>query len=710
MSFSKLNNTSNPTAQNSSVILSHMSQDLRTSVQNINISNPSTFLTQVNRIANTLYITLKALEIPKRSPVFIIIKLDTSGSMGSAITSSSSSSEFNSFTRLDIAIHSINTIMASLDSNDIMCIIEYNTNATVLVKPTEMSVLGKKVVKKALEQLEPNGTTNIYDALNLAYEHAKTDYRKDRKTIGILLTDGEPCCSSQYNTSASILEGVQKNLIDNVFDVFLTFGFGNEIDSFLLENIGNRLGNGNGMFGFIPDYTMLGTVIINLVSAAFATIPPSVDISITLTKNDKVYKKILVPVKMVLSGSSRQFIVDIGNEPKESIHVLYKNQSIINPLPSVITNELNVEIVFQKILTCLKELCQHSTPYDIRPVVFAQIHKLLDSVEHDRINKLTREFLSVDPQEAQVFKAFENINNWQTWGRHYMKAFLQSHNYNICYNFKDPSGLDYCYGLHSNIRTTFEEIFVNIPPPIGSMYTPPTNQYRNQLVPSTPQPVDMRNMYDASGGCYGGNTIIPNVNGAPLSITKVCIGDIIKNTDGGEFTVKALVITYANTLIEITNSCSVTPEHPIMIWTIDTIYWTWVYPHTLVDNVSVFKRDYPEGTKVYNLVLQKNIPSIQISLSHQGNSIQFDTGTNDHSFFGCTLAHNTHGPVIEHPLWGTDYFVELCKSLDCGWPYVDMSKIKIVRRDDGMAINLIKKPFVFNLENNTMYRKRTSSK
>ena len=111
MSFLKLNNTSNPTAQNSSVIQSHMSQDLQPSVQNINISNPSTFLTQVNRIANTLYITLKALEIPKRSPVFIIIKLDTSGSMGSAITSSSSSSEFNSFTRLDIAIHSINTIM-----------------------------------------------------------------------------------------------------------------------------------------------------------------------------------------------------------------------------------------------------------------------------------------------------------------------------------------------------------------------------------------------------------------------------------------------------------------------------------------------------------------------------------------------------------------------------------------------------------------------
>lgn len=189
-------------------------------------------------------------------PIHIIMIADTSGSMGE-ICDNSNVVEKIGFTRLDLVKHTMNTIVESLSSNDMIALVEFNSRAKALTNLVNLTDSNKSQLKKMISNLTANGGTNIWDALRVSFEISK----KNSSKIDILLfTDGE----SNENPPRGIIPTLKEYIQFNNLNVSIhTYGFGNNINSKLLYDISCEK---NGIFGFIPDSTMIGTVFINSLS------------------------------------------------------------------------------------------------------------------------------------------------------------------------------------------------------------------------------------------------------------------------------------------------------------------------------------------------------------------------------------------------------------------------------------------------------------
>lgn len=105
--------------------------------------------------------------------------VDTSGSMGSSavIKGEGKDLEETGLSVLDIVKHSVKTIIATLEDQDELAIVEFNSKATVLLPLTclhssldilnsvAMAARGKVTANKAVDALDADGSTNLWDGL-----------------------------------------------------------------------------------------------------------------------------------------------------------------------------------------------------------------------------------------------------------------------------------------------------------------------------------------------------------------------------------------------------------------------------------------------------------------------------------------------------------------------------------------------------------------
>jgi uncharacterized protein YegL len=191
-----------------------------------------------------------------RDPVSIIAILDVSGSMGENCDNVNST-EQTGLSRLDLVKHTISTIIGSLSSQDTIGILSFNNKAQIVNGFRPVTPDNKKFISEQVSALSAGGGTNIWDALRLSIELVKTK-KKEETTHILLFTDGE----SNDDPPRGIVETLKGVLaLNHDLDITInTYGFGNNINSKLLYEISEIK---NGVFGFIPDSTMIGTVFIN---------------------------------------------------------------------------------------------------------------------------------------------------------------------------------------------------------------------------------------------------------------------------------------------------------------------------------------------------------------------------------------------------------------------------------------------------------------
>src|SRR3989338_1989859 len=141
---------------------------------------------------------------------------------------------------------------------------------------TKMDQVGKKKAIEKLENLGPEGSTNVWDGLRLAMDStinnplcAKTN------TCLILFTDGEP----NINPPRGIVPTFEKYIKEHPLNSTIhSFGFGYSLDSELLKDIAM---NGSGAYSYIPDCSMVGTVFVNMMSNVLATCVRRADLIIS---------------------------------------------------------------------------------------------------------------------------------------------------------------------------------------------------------------------------------------------------------------------------------------------------------------------------------------------------------------------------------------------------------------------------------------------
>lgn len=180
--------------------------------------------------------------------------IDRSGSMGECIDTPGY--ERDGFNRLDLVKHAIRTIIHSLTPEYSLGIVSFSQNARMDLEPVVMNGVGKARSTQVMERIVHTSTTNIWDGIRMIMNR-HTD--GDTPTI-ILFTDGV----SNIDPPRGIVDTlIREMMLTKVTPTIYTIGFGYDIHSAILHQIASHTG---GLFGFIPDCTMIGSVFINILA------------------------------------------------------------------------------------------------------------------------------------------------------------------------------------------------------------------------------------------------------------------------------------------------------------------------------------------------------------------------------------------------------------------------------------------------------------
>ncbi len=172
----------------------------------------------------------KELTEEQRQDATLVFTIDVSGSMARE-------------DRLDLVKQSLRLLVDELGSNDKVAIVIYGDRGSVLLEATEARERGK--ILKAIDSLQPGGSTYVEDGLKLAYKLAVDEVEPNRITRVMVLSDG---VGNVGNTGhESILSQVQEYVDQGVTLTTVGFGMGNYND-ILMEQLAN---DGDGAYYYV---------------------------------------------------------------------------------------------------------------------------------------------------------------------------------------------------------------------------------------------------------------------------------------------------------------------------------------------------------------------------------------------------------------------------------------------------------------------------
>ena len=556
---------------------------------------------------NNNYITLKPIKYENiNKNCNIIFVIDVSGSMDIIASDKNENGECDDLTRLNLACHSIITIIESLTDNDEIGIISFNHMAHTNLKMTKMNENGKTIAKLVINNLNAGGTTNIYDGLKNSFELLKTITNDNNNSI-VLLTDGE--------SNADPPNGILQTLITTYNNIDLksfslnTFGFGYDINSILLKDIAN---NYNGIFGFIPDCSMVGTVFINFISNLLTTYLINIKMHINFSDNTKE----IINTGAILYDGRRDFIIENKNEIT-SIQLFYNNNIIDY---SLIKEDLNLDLdyksnkfrkdIIKTILSLINDPLISNDKIKNNEMIMNNLYTNINN-NNEEIQNYLKDYMN----DGQIKLALcHSIVYFKKWGKHYLLSLMCGYDRQMCINFKDNGVQNFITTPFTNIRDKIELIFCNIPPPQPKIIRATTTRISS-----------MEGYYRTDSGCFDGDGTVLIANNTYMKVKELKKGDKLLNHNNDECIIECIIKQNINSDVDVcsVNGMLISPYHPIFLFN------KWVFPATEFKIHKRFIESY------YNIVLESNdtiiINSIPvITLGHNLNTNEITK----HDYYG----------------------------------------------------------------------------
>ncbi len=590
----------------------------------------------------------------QRIPTTYICLIDVSGSMGSVCNISSAESD--GFSRLDLTKHSLNTIIQMLSESDELILIKFTTNATMIFSNMMNSYM-KSEAKRIVNSLEPENSTNIWDAINMGYSYAKRAKNSNIKMI--LLTDGESNMNPPKGilpTLSAYLANPSNNSVANI--ELTTFGFSSDIDSKLLYDISQMTKSG---FNFIPDASMVGTTFINNLANSLAT--TYVDYVVQpIDQTDQVNQTNLTAQTDIIE------FADLNPELKYEI-IRYHTYDELKKI-CLMTNHQNrnhndqmVEAykIFKEYLKLNLNLNQNPT----------QTNTLL--------NKLFEDFESDDPNKAQIDKALSRDDWFRQWGYHYLLSLSSAHFIRRCHNFKDSGVQSYGSSIFDKLRDEANDIFCQIPAPVPSAitnynYSSSRGGY-SQSGGARSVPSNMSAYVNSSGPCFAPQCRILLKDRTLKPLSEIDGSEELYYDETKSSKIKYILRTKISETDNMINVCEsnkliITPWHPVY----DPQQNKWVFPHTLMSTIKT-KLDY-----VYNIVLESGhyfwIEGFKcVSMGHD-----------------ITVYDDTN-KILEHPYYGSSKVVQdieqFAKSSDPNPKIITMNNWSLIRDENDLVCKIV---------------------
>lgn len=476
-----------------------------------------------------------------RDPVVIIAIADVSGSMDE-ICGNKNSTEAQNFTRLDLVKHTLNTIVHSLKAQDKLALIKFNNQATAITGIIPVNQTNKTIFLEKIDSLVADGGTNIWDALRCAINQIETNQIKSNVNVNIILfTDGESNENPPRGIIPTLKDYIAKLSGCSGFNFNIhTYGFGNNINSSLLYEISELK---SGIFGFIPDSSMIGTVFINSIAKMMDNMA-SVGCKWS-SENEVIYEQFIQALKSKNLSHFTESVKDIQNNE-------FLNDILIDCNDSINDSD-------------------------------GQIFKALSAKYYDKWGK--HYILSVI--SAYVNRLCLNFRDHGV--QHFKSPFFIKFQKQI---------EDVFINLTPPIPTGNANNFINNGYHQGGGGGRGANVSNNQ--PVTPQ-IFSSTFYNSSGVCFATDTLIKIQGGTFIPVQELK-KDMQIESMGEIATVICVLKTKINgPIMRMMNNpfTGITPYHPVFMKKYND---QWMFPHDMTD----FYEDYVKDEYVYDYILDKH--------------------------------------------------------------------------------------------------------
>jgi len=511
------------------------------------------------------------------------VLFDTSPSMTSPCTNNASGTETLNYTKLDIAKHALKTLLHSLietDKVNLLSLVEFNSRATSVFDFVKITPANLPMLLGKIDSLQTQGSTDIWDAFRVGIELIERNKITSNVKV-LLLTDGETVNAESIITNIQTYLRIKPTIHLDIS----TFGFGNDINSKLLYDISKSK---NGIFGFMPDGTMLGTVFVNSLSK--------------LMSNDQVS----------LNADEETAIVDLStllDTFLRSAQTYHMSQSCAD----------------------LDRFCEKNIKFKTN---------FIKSLLSDCMN-------SSNPSDGQIYKSMQP-EYFNVWGKHYLYSVLSAYENKFCLNFKDKAVQFFKTINFNSYQDKINQIYIGLPPPQPSGLSSQSYRGRGGAAAAPVAPVSSQQFsqrfYNHSSGCFvqRSKILVPN----PSDITErilMNVEDIQKDmyvcTHNGYAKVVCVVkIQFSGNVSTHLDGSQLTEYHPVFINN------QWAFPSTHPEFSSTRITD----TFVYDYILDSG-HTVQFPNFYAATFNHGITGdVIGHSYFGTNRVEND---LMKHPGW-----------------------------------------------------------
>ncbi|MDH5292331.1 MAG: von Willebrand factor type A domain-containing protein [Acidimicrobiia bacterium] len=209
---------------------------------------PTPFVDEDMRV---IRIGLRAEDVESRPASNLVFVIDTSGSMAEG-------------RRLEIVKYSLSLLVEELTEQDTVTLVEFGSDARLVLPPTFGDE--KREILRALDHLEPGGSTNFEHGLRLGYDAADQLRRDGRLTRVIVASDG--VANVGLSDPDSLVEMIRRDADRGVNLVTVGVGMGNYNDA-LLEQLAD---DGDGFYAYVDTPDEAQDLFVNDLTGTLVTV------------------------------------------------------------------------------------------------------------------------------------------------------------------------------------------------------------------------------------------------------------------------------------------------------------------------------------------------------------------------------------------------------------------------------------------------------
>lgn len=228
------------------------------------------------------------------------------------------SGSMNTPDRIGLVRKSVAMLLENLAPGDRVAIVQFGSRARLVLDYTPASE--KETIMKALNAIQPTGSTNLEDAMNIAYELAGGAFDGAAVNRVLIMSDG--AANLGAGAAEEILSKVAGYREHGIYCSVFGFGIGTYNDE-MLETLANK---GDGTYSFVDSEDEAQRLFVNELGATLNTIAS--DVKIQVEFNPEIvrrYRQIGYENRALTKEQFRDDTVDAGEVGSgQSVTALYE--------------------------------------------------------------------------------------------------------------------------------------------------------------------------------------------------------------------------------------------------------------------------------------------------------------------------------------------------------------------------------------------------